>query len=164
MYISYAEHLVSLPTIDKVWSISREICVKSGFWVPGLQYNFRSRDWIPKMNCRSRDWIPKMNCRSRYGMDTTTLYISVYLVHVTVQFSRDRDRRAKVRSQFSRIRSRSWSREGPVPLCSEPKPVFGPGTGSATELKMECISISALNTIQFIKKSEPAPRRPEPEL
>ncbi len=87
---------------------------------------------------------------------------------VRSQFSRSRNR--KGRSQFTRSRNRKersrycWSRssKGAVLLCSEPEPVFGPGTGSGTEFIKECISISALNTIQFMKKSEPTPRRPEP--
>jgi hypothetical protein len=42
-------------------------------------------------------------------------------------------------------------------LGPEPEPIFGPGADSGTEFITEFISISELNTIECMKKSEPEP-------
>jgi hypothetical protein len=74
------------------------------------------------------------------------------------------------RSQFTWDRDRSRKSGpntvgavSPVPIQSEPEPIFGPGTDSGTEFITEFISISALKTKECMKKSEPAPQKLEPE-
>jgi hypothetical protein len=71
------------------------------------------------------------------------------------QLSQDRTRSRSRKEQSRYYWSRSWRREGAVPLYSkpEPEPVFGTGTGSGTEFITKFNSILPLNT-KCMKQSD----------